>query len=66
MTDEEIRAYTAGYSTALREFRSILVNWVELKNAPHQNCQCAFCLLFREIAEGKYGGMGPLGRIEPD
>lgn len=66
MTDEEIRAYTAGYSTALREFRSILVNWTELKDVPHQECRCTFCTLFRDIAEGKYGGMSPLGRKEPD
>jgi hypothetical protein len=57
MTEAEIRAYTAGYKEAVYHFRSIINNWAEAKDI-HQNCQCVQCLVLRQIAEGRYGGMG--------
>lgn len=66
MTEAEIRAYTAGYKEAVYHLRSIIHKWAEAKES-HKNCQCAQCQILRQIAEGRYGGMGvtdsyPTGR----
>lgn len=57
MTESEIRAYTAGYKEAVYHLRSIIHKWAETKES-HQTCTCVQCMVLREIAEGRYGGMG--------
>ena len=57
MTEAEITLYTAGYKEAVYHLRSIILKWAEAKES-HQTCQCAQCRMLRQIAEGKYGGMG--------
>jgi hypothetical protein len=57
MTEAEIRAYNAGYKEAVYHLRSIINNWAETKDI-HATCQCDQCLVLRQIAEGRYGGMG--------
>ncbi|MEN6438551.1 MAG: hypothetical protein ABFD97_08210 [Syntrophobacter sp.] len=58
MTEAEIKAYTAGYNTAMRHMRDIIQNWTEAREG-HQDCECAYCKILRELAKGCFGGVAP-------
>lgn len=58
MTDAEIKAYTAGYTIAMRHMRDIVLNWAEARES-HQECECSYCKILRELAEGCFGGIAP-------
>jgi hypothetical protein len=58
MTEREIKMYSAGYNSAMRQLHGMIVRWAEAKE-PHAECTCIFCLKLREIAEAKFEGMDP-------
>lgn len=50
VTDEELRAYTAGYGAAMRYLEDLLTRWYESKEA-HASCNCDDCRKLREIVQ---------------
>jgi hypothetical protein len=57
MSDEEIKAYTAGFQAGFYHMRGIILNWAVEKKHVHSSCKCSLCVMLRQVADGSYGGV---------